>query len=271
MQVHFTPSRVRMRLHAERDGPLNWLLLPGGPGIGSESLKGLTDALDVPGAIWLIDLPGDGSNIVEGDLYAKWPSVLVESAAEVSDAVYVGHLTGGAYLLSCPELRERVRGITLLDTAPNGDWYAKYVLMTKDNPLPGFNAALSLYMADQTQVNLAALCVASAEWNFNPRGVQAGRELLAAMPYNAAAVEWSDKNFDHTYRAAWWPDVPTLRMAGVDGRIVSQDDWNNPAYHTPNALHCLIPGAGHFPWIENPKTVAEGFHRFARLIQATIS
>lgn len=268
MQTRYTASRVRMRLCARREGTLNWLLLPGGPGIGSESLEGLADVLDVPGAIWLIDLPGDGSNIVEGDAYAMWPNVLVEAAAELPDVVYVGHSTGGAYLLSCPELRGRVRGIGLVDTAPNCDWYAKYVQMTKDNPLPGFDAAMARYLSDQTQPNLAALCVASAEWNFNPAGVEAGRTLLAAMPYNAAAVEWSDKKFDHSYRAAWWPEVPVLRMAGADDRIVSQGDWNAPDYHTPNALHWVVPGAGHFPWIENPKAVAEGFRHFARSIEA---
>ena len=238
------------------------------PEVRASARKGSADALDVSGAIWLVDLPGDGSNLVEGDPYAAWPGVLVEAATEVPDAVYVGHSTGGAYLLSCPELRGRVRGIALVDTAPNCNWYAKYVQMTKDNPQPEFNAALDRYLASQTQANLAALCVASAEWNFNSSGIEVGRALLAAMPYNAAAVAWSDKNFDHSYRATWWPEVPVLRMAGTDDRIVSQDDWNAPDYHTSNVLHWAVPGAGHFPWIENPQAVAEGFRRFARLIEA---
>jgi pimeloyl-ACP methyl ester carboxylesterase len=255
-----------MRLHSSRNGALNWLLLPGGPGIGSESLEGLADALDVPGAIWLIDLPGDGSNIVQGDPYRQWPGVLVEAAAAVRDAVYVGHSTGGAYLLSCPALRGLVRGIALLDTAPDCSWYAKYVKMTQANPLPVFGQALARYQADPTHAHLAALCVASAEWNFSPSGIDAGRALLAAMPYNAAAVEWSDKHFDHSYRALWWPDVPVLRLAGAEDRIVAQDGWDAPAYHTSNVLHQEIPRAGHFPWIENPQGVAHAFRHFADLI-----
>jgi pimeloyl-ACP methyl ester carboxylesterase len=269
MQIRYTTSRVRMRLYARTEGPLNWLLLPGGPGIGSESLEGLAQALDVPGAIWLIDLPGDGSNIVEGDAYAKWPGVLMEAAVELSDVVYIGHSTGGAYLLSCPELRGKVRGIGLLDTAPNCDWYAKYLQMTKDNPLPEFDAAMVRYLSDRTQASLAALCVASAEWNFSAAGVEAGRSLLAAMPYNAAAVEWSEKHFDHSYCAAWWPEVPLLRLAGAEDRIVSQDDWSATQFHTPNALHRVIPGAGHFPWVENPQAVTEAFRSLARAIEAS--
>jgi len=139
----------------------------------------------------------------------------------------------------------------------------------KRPPLPEFEVALARYVSEQTRTNLAALCVASAPWNFNPCCIEAGRALLAAMPYNAAAVEWSDKHFDHSYRAAWWPDVPVLRMAGADDRIVAQDGWNSPEFHTPNALHWFVPDAGHFPWIENPEAVAEGFRRFTQFIEAS--
>ena len=64
MSTHefWTPLGVRLRAHRRRKGECNWLFLPGGPGIGSESLTQLVDAADVPGTSWLVDLPGDGSN-----------------------------------------------------------------------------------------------------------------------------------------------------------------------------------------------------------------
>lgn len=43
----FTPSGVRLRRHSLRAGAINWLLLPGGPGIGSERLVEL--ASTIPG------------------------------------------------------------------------------------------------------------------------------------------------------------------------------------------------------------------------------
>lgn len=119
METRYTPAGVRMRRHSARPGSLNWLLLPGGPGIGSESLHELADALDVPGTVWLIDLPGDGSNTVPAASFGKWPHVLTEAAECVPDPVYVGHSTGGMYLLDTPALREHVKGIALLDTAPD--------------------------------------------------------------------------------------------------------------------------------------------------------
>jgi pimeloyl-ACP methyl ester carboxylesterase len=255
-----------MRLHSARAGELNWLLLPGGPGIGSESLHELADAMDVPGTIWLVDLPGDGSNTVAGDTdpFRSWPGVLVEAAREVPNAIYAGHSTGGMYLLATPEVREHIRGLALLDTAPNCAWHAAYVQMTKDNPLPRFDAAVAAYERDKSVANLTTLVVESAAWNFEPQGLEAGSDLLARMPYNREAVEWSDANFDHSYGARWWPtDLPVLRLWGGHDRIVSQKGWNEAKYSTPNVLAREITGAGHFPWIENPSAVTSAFREFA--------
>lgn len=269
METRYTPSGVRMRLHSVRDGELNWLLLPGGPGIGSESLHELADAMDVPGAIWLVDLPGDGSHTDPDriDPFRSWPGVLVEAAQAVPHAVYAGHSTGGMYLLATPEVRQHIRGLVLLDTAPDCAWHAAYVQMTQDNPLPAFNAAVDAYERDKTLANLTTLVVASAEWNFEPAGLEAGRELLARMPYNGEAIEWSGANFDHTFAARWWPnDLPVLRVWGACDRIVSQRGWNMPEYKSLNVLAREIPGAGHFPWIENPTAVTAAFREFAARI-----
>ncbi|MGO4503731.1 alpha/beta fold hydrolase [Dyella sp. 2YAF14] len=258
-----------MRLHSSRHGTLNWLLLPGGPGIGSESLQELADAMVVPGHIWLIDLPGDGSNTehASDDPFAHWPQVLIEAAQAVGDAVFVGHSTGGMYLLATPALRGVVRGLALLDTAPDCAWHAQYVAMTRRDPLPAFEQAVVAYTKDPSVENLTTLAVTSAEWNFTPAALEAGRALLARMPYNRAAVEWSDAHFDHTYAASWWPlDIPVLRLWGECDRIVSQRGWSAARYNTPNVMTAAIPDAGHFPWIDQPAAVSAAFKAYAERV-----
>jgi len=271
METRFTPSGVRLRQHSATPGEFTWLLLPGGPGIGSESLHELADAMRVPGQIWLVDLPGDGSNAAPDgtDAFAAWPGVLIEAVDAFPQGIYVGHSTGGMYLLATPALRGRIGGLALLDTAPDSRWHARYVAMTQRDPLPAVDRAAQAYARERSIANLAALAVASAEWNFAPRGLAAGRALLARMPYNADAVEWSDANFDHTYRAQWWPtDIPVLRLWGEEDRIVSQHGWDAPAYHTGNVIAREIADAGHFPWIENPSAVAAAFADFVEALRA---
>lgn len=266
----FTPSGVRLRRRCARPGALNWLFLPGGPGIGSESLIELADALTVPGAVWLVDLPGDGSNAPPDPetCFDDWPGVLLEATDLLANCVFAGHSTGGMYLLSVPELESRLRGLILISTAPDASWKPRFIEMTGHNPLPEVDAATRAYEAEPDDARLGALAVATAPWNFTPAGLAAGRDLLARMPYNRAAVDWSDQNFDDIYEANWFPAaLPTLILAGAEDRIVSQHGWDDTRFAGPHILRRRIAGAGHFPWIEAPEAVAAAFEELATRIR----
>ena len=269
----FTPSGVRLRRHAQRSGDMNWLFLPGGPGIGSESLKELADALDVPGNLWLVDLPGDGSNVTlptfPDNHYQRWPEVLLEAAQALPNCVYVGHSTGGMYLLSVPEVEKHLKGLVLISTAPDASWHAGFVQMTLQNPLPAVAAAVREFERDRTNEKLRDISVASAEWSFTPESVDIGRHLLARMPYNVKATDWSDRYFDDTYVAKWWPrSLPTLILSGADDRVVTQNLWNDSRFGGQHVLQRTIDNAAHFLWMEKPEKVREAFADLVLMIEA---
>ena len=266
--ISWTGSGVRLRRRISRTGLLNWLFLPGGPGIGSESLHELVDVAELPGTSWLVDLPGDGSNVAApgapADPFGAWPQVLLEAADAVPNPVFVGHSTGGMYLLSTPDLDDRLAGLVLISTAPVASWLPAFVAMTEQHPLPAVVAATEVYENDPTDPHLAAIAVASAAWNFGPDTVETGRELLGRMPFNRRAVDWSDRNFDHTYAAAWWPaTVPTLIVSGADDRIVTQQLWDDKRYRGKHITRTIIDRGAHFPWIENPAAVRDALQDFA--------
>lgn len=275
MIERFTESGVRLRRHWQGPGDLNWLLLPGGPGIGAESLQELADILDVPGTVWLVDLPGDGGNVsppgIATEPFANWPQVLLEAAQLLPNSVYLGHSTGGMYLLSVPDLEQCLAGMVLVSSAPDASWHPMFVEMTRRNPLPEVDAATHRYEAEPTNENLGDIAVASAEWNFPPRSVERGREFLSRMPYNQDAVAWSDRAFDHVYKAKWWPSaLPTLILSGTEDRIVAQTLWNHPEFQGPNILHRTIEGGGHFLWFDEPEAVRAAFREFAMRISETV-
>ena len=175
-----------MRLQAGGDEDIDWLFLPGGPGIGAESLRELVDSVDVPGRSWLVDLPGDGSNIdapgAPADPYALWPQVLLEAAEAFENPVYVGHSTGGEYLLSTPALAEHLVGLVLISTAPDASWLPVFEQMVSHDPLPGVEKANVRYESEPTVANLRAAAVESAPWNFVGDAVAPGAKLLSRMP-----------------------------------------------------------------------------------------
>lgn len=269
----FTPLGVRLRLRVQTPGGLNWLFLPGGPGLGSESLAGLVDELQLPGTSWLVDLPGDGSNRqppgAPDDPYTLWPHVFLEAVGMVPNPVAIGHSTGGEYLLSIPELEDRLLGLALVSSAPDASWMSAFEQMTLANPLPGVQRATERYDASGAVEDLREVAVESAPWNFTPDGLAAGAQLLAGMPYNPAAVEWSARHFDATYVAAWWPkELPTLIISGSADRIVTQDLWDDQAYQAANVTRAVIDGAAHFAWLERPAEVRRAFQAFAGWITA---
>ena len=259
----FTESKVRLRLHSQHPGARDWLFLPGGPGIGAESLEDLVQAVALPGRCWLVDLPGDGSNLVDGNPFRHWPEVLLEAPRALPGAVFVGHSTGAMYLLSVPDLRHHLSGLVLISTAPDARWYSHYLRMTVENPLPAMQIATQAFYAHKSNETLRDLAVASAPWNFTAKALPLGEALLARMPYNLAAVEWSDQHFDHTYELKWWPKaLPTLILSGSHDRIVNQSFWDDRRFAGGNVMRLTIEDAGHFPWIEQPMAVRAAFARF---------
>jgi len=271
----FTSSGVRLRRRAQRPGPLRWLLLPGGPGIGSESLHGLADVLDVPGEVWMVDLPGDGSNIAppgaSNDPFEKWPQVLLEAARALPNAIYVGHSTGGMYLLATPELEPHLVGLALISTAPDAGWRSLFFEMTQRHPLPEVDVATRRFEAERTDETLRDIAVASAAWNFTLRSVDTGRDFLGRMPYNHRAVDWSDRCFDDVYTARWWPrSLPTLLLGGTEDRIVAQSLWDRPAFLGANVLRRTVEGAAHFPWFEEPEAVRSAFRELAARVLSSL-
>lgn len=248
------------------------MFLPGGPGIGSDSLRELVDTVDVPGCSWLVDLPGDGSNInglgAPADPYSVWPRVLLEAADAVDRPVFVGHSMGGQYLLSVPALEMRLEGLVLISTAPDASWIPVFEQMRHNNPLPGVDQAMARYQSDPTNEHLRAVVVESAPWNFADHSVTEGAQMLARMPYNSRAMQWSAAHFDHSYRWAWWPrKLPTLIVSGSADRVTTQSLWQDQRFHTPNTIWRVIAEAGHFPWIDQPTAVHDAFAALAERIR----
>src|SRR5271170_5066336 len=71
----YDSNHVRYELYQTNEGkPYNWLFFPGGPGADSSYLRSLVDELKLPGNVWLIDLPGNGSNLQDApqDNFDSW-------------------------------------------------------------------------------------------------------------------------------------------------------------------------------------------------------
>ena len=256
----FTPLGVRLRLVDRRPGTLDWLFLPDGPGLGAESLEGLVEAARLPGRSWLVDLPGDGSNVAAqgspANPYGTWPNVFLEAVAAVPHPVAVGHGVGGMFLLALPALETRLKGLALISSAPDAGWLAARARVRSSRPLPGAVRARRRYEAQLTAVRLGELTLASAPWFFTLESVVVGVELLQRLPYNADAAQWCEEHFDPHFLASWWPaTVPTLILGGDSDQTVPQELWDDPFYRGQHVRRVLLANAAHYPWLDRPLAV----------------
>lgn len=75
------------------------------------------------------------------------------------------------------------------------------------------------------------------------------------LSINHTAADWSDTNFDTTYKAKLIPQLlPTLIIAGEHDQIIPLTVYSSKKeYHRNNIFIQSISQAGHFPWFDNPE------------------
>ncbi len=259
-----TPSGARLQFvrRSERENP-HWLFLPGGPGLGSESLTQLLNLLKLPGTMWRLDLPGDGSNSTSNnyEAFSHWSTALIEAAGQFKHVILVAHSTGGMYVLSTPELEELLEGLVLLDSAPDAGWQTSFEKVVKRFPIPALETLQEKYKKDPGNQTLKELTIASAPYLFTKEGLAAGIKMLSSLIYSDGAYRWSAEHFDRTYRAKWIPQaIPTMILGGERDLITPLRLFAEAAqFHRHHIEIKSIKNAGHFPWIENPADVAAAF------------
>lgn len=266
----WTQLKARLQLIKINHGSnWNWLFLPGGPGLGSESLAPLTSFLNLPGSMWHLDLPGDGSNLESND-FSFWDEALAQSVEALGHVILVGHSTGGMYALSTPALKESLLGLVLMDSAPDASWQQFFGNTVEQSPIPGMEDLHKEYIKSPSNELLKQLTLLSAPYLFTQEGLKKDYSFLETLPYNYQSCDWSAQHFDSTYEAKWFPDnLPTLIFAGEFDQITPLKLFReSPNFQADSIYIKEIPNAGHFPWVENPQAVAQVFEQYCQILSS---
>ncbi|MES2121553.1 MAG: alpha/beta hydrolase, partial [Chlamydiota bacterium] len=275
----WTASGARLQSVSSGDGKnLHWLFVPGGPGLGSEIMHPLTQILKLPGTLWHLDLPGDGSNIPSKHPHLSqltsienWANGLLEAVEAFDNVVLVGHSRGGMFALALPELEEKLAGLVLLDAAPDMTWQSEFAIRIENKPLPGRNAQALAYEKHPDDATLKEFVMEGTPYMFTPDALDKGRKTFENLPYNNAAIQWTLNHFDPTYKAKWVPQrIPTLILAGSDDLATPLKYFaEKKEYIRTNITLREIKDAGHFPWIENPQDVAKAFEEYSKKLMSS--
>lgn len=248
------------------DKDLNWLFLPGGPGLGSESFDFLGKSLILPGKTWYVDHPHDGSNQNNSPIdFEHWPRGLLDLASSFKNVIIVAHSFSGMFVLSTPDIEKFLKGLVLMNTSPDKSWLQLSRIEADKNQLPDISDIQKNYIIHPSNDSFKELIMASAPYFFSPFGVDKGRALLESLPVSFASHLWASQSFHHTYRASFIPDCPTLIIGSEFDFITPLKLFtDNNEWQKENISISLLKGAGHFPWIEKMDKMKKIFTCFAK-------
>jgi pimeloyl-ACP methyl ester carboxylesterase len=210
-------------------------------------------------------LPGDGSNL-QGSI-KNWKQALLEAVQSLENVILVGHSRGGMFALATPELQHLLKGLVLLDAAPDRTWKAHFAGRIQTYPIPKKTLAEmkryeAAYSKKPSNSSLKNFVLSGAPYMFAKEHLKQGILTLKNLPYNYKAIQWAETHFDKTYQAQWVPKLPTLILSGENDLATPLHLFQNKKFQRSNIFMKEIKHAGHFPWIENPAAVVAAFNAF---------
>ncbi len=245
----------------------NWVFLPGGPGCDSRFFKELIEILDLPGNVWLIDLPGNGDNVknISDDYdYDNWIDIFVSTIKKFDNPILVGHSFGGMFPLLFPELENHLKGFVILHSAPSL-WLEEAAKYAKNFDVPDLTYEMQELINNPNQETFDIALQACLPYYVKKETVPLLKEKIGEIPFHfRPAVWWQKKVIELNFSAKWIPqNVPTVIVGGKYDCICPFHLFkNDKRFNRPNIVFRYIEDAGHISWIENPKAIKTIFDEF---------
>lgn len=264
----YDANHIRYELVSSNENkPYNWLFIPGGPGADSRYFHSLLSLLELPGNVWLIDLPGNGDNQEDIPVdynFDSWFSLFLPMVQKFKNAIIVGHSFGGMLPLLFPKLEDQLIGFIILNSAPSL-WLADAVAYAKQFDLPDLTQDMQAFTQNPSDSTFKAALDACLPYYFPAKTLEKGRDLIKDVPIAyLPAVWWQRKAVEINFSSKWIPEnVPTMILSGPHDCICPYYLFpNDPRFKRSNIEIINIPEAGHFPWIDNPSAVQATFKSF---------
>ena len=251
--------------------PLNWILVPGGPGCDSSFYLDLVKLLDLPGNTWFLDLPGNGSNNPQKDNFDNWFSLFVPAIKGFTNPVIIGSSFGGMFPLLFDELENILKGLVIISSAPCL-WLDPAIKAAKERNLPSFSKDLDAFAENPNQETFEKALNACMPYYFTPTSLDEGRKLFENTPFSyKPALWWIQTAVKMSFNAKWVPEQVKTLIIGGDHDVMTPFSLfqNDKRFHRENIKMKLINDAGHCPWIEKPAEVLELIKDFENSLDIT--
>jgi pimeloyl-ACP methyl ester carboxylesterase len=249
------------------------LLLHGGPGLSYEYLDGLADELGASFRVAAFQQRGLAPSTLEGPFtipQAIDDAIAVLDGLGWSQAVLVGHSWGGHLVLRiATAYPDRIRGVLAVDpigVVGDGGIAAFEAEMGARTPKQGRARARALderAMAGQGTPDdgLEGLAIVWPAYFADPESPPPMPTVrMSVAAYSGLASEMLS-GLDEVAAALGNGAVPYGVVAGAASPIPWGQAARSTAELSPRAFLAVVPGAGHFPWLEVPGSVRRALQR----------
>lgn len=261
-------NNVRYHLASSResDSGFDWLFIPGGPGADSRYFIELVNLLDLPGNCWLIDFPGNGDHPVPHNYdFQRWFDLLIPTVKRFNNVIIVGHSFGGVLALLFPELESLIRAVVILNSAPSL-WLEASECACKKRNIPEIPER-TFFKQDSSQENLEQVFKAMIPYYFSSENLEKGYAFFKDLPFPYTTMLAVMKILtEDKYDAKWIPQRIKAMIIGGELDIICPFSLflEDQRFNRSNIIKEIVPGAGHWCWLEKPDIVKNHFDNFLK-------
>lgn len=244
--------------------------MPGGPGLGSEYLTEFCNKLQLPGAIFVLDFPQDGTNTAHGELdLESWKAGLRDLLHSFTNPILVTHSFSGMLVMMMPELEELLSGLVLMNTTTENTFFPQISAMQEKHNLPDLVPAAGQYHLAPSNETYKEFWHSYKHYCFTAEELPEGEKMIPLFAFNNAAYYYAVEHFYTNYACKWSPkSIPTMTIASEQDYICPPQIFlNDERFQSPNIINKLIPNAGHCPWVIYFEQVQQCFNDFVTILE----
>lgn len=262
---------IRLTNIAGPKGAPTIVIIPGGPGLSSKTLRSL-DLLERSFNLAYVDFPGCNGVPYEERTFESLSAELLEAVSRIGGSVVVlGHSFGGFYAAHLA-LDLSASGLICVSTPFSSGSFRSVKERYSAAKTPALQKAQEAFNAHPTNQNFAHWLAEYGELYFAPETMASGRELLLHDPCSAQAflnIEGAGKTMEPLLdRLTHWSG-PKLFLAETLGMISTEslcDDARRGGFE-----FVAVDRASHFVTFDQPEEVARLIERaFATSTQGEI-
>lgn len=244
-------SVLTLELIRKGSEPSSLIFFPGGPGVSWHCFEKIISSLNVKSSIYGINY-GEISND-EPTYFDELRFELILLLHRLPNPVLITHSFSTMLVLTIPRLPS-LKGLILISPAIDNTYLIDLPQrLKKYTDFDATNVAASFWI-NPSDEGYGGYFKTLLPFYVRSEYIEEGLNMLNQCQFSYLPYALFVQHFAPSFTQSYSPTFPTLVIAGDDDHICPPDLFKDSDLFKPKNIQTqVIPGAGHFPWIDHPQ------------------